>query len=131
MSTAKETQKQKKEESVNQRTAPSTTGTVTGLTEEQEEAQEQATQAGGHAVQSDGAAVSEEEAENTDYASSFTNDKVEDQEAREEAGPFTGTGNQDAMRTHGRTGSSDAHHADQRVSGDESAVEDKDDKKKK
>lgn len=49
--------------------------------------------------------------------------RIETQEAREGAGPFTGTGNQDAMRTAGRTGASDAHHADQRTSADESATE--------
>ena len=50
-------------------------------------------------------------------------DRVTTQEAREAAGPFTGQGNQDALRTQGRQGASDAHHADQRTSGDESAVE--------
>jgi hypothetical protein len=50
-------------------------------------------------------------------------DRVTTQGAREAAGPFTGQGNQDALRTQGRQGASDAHHADQRTSGDESAVE--------
>lgn len=49
--------------------------------------------------------------------------RIETQAGREAAGPFTGTGNQDALRTAGRAGASDAHHADQRTSGDESAVE--------
>ena len=48
--------------------------------------------------------------------------RITSQEAREAAGPFTGQGNQDALRTQGRQGASDAHHADQRTSGDESAV---------
>lgn len=42
-------------------------------------------------------------------------DRLTSQAAREAAGPFTGTGNQDALRTAGRQGSTDAHAADQRT----------------
>lgn len=42
-------------------------------------------------------------------------DRITGQAGREAAGPFTGTGNQDALRTSGRQGASDAHHADQRT----------------
>lgn len=42
-------------------------------------------------------------------------DRITSQEAREGAGPFTGTGNQDALRTAGRQGASDANFADQRT----------------
>jgi hypothetical protein len=42
-------------------------------------------------------------------------DSIDNQEAREAAGPFTGTGNQDALRTAGRAGGTDAHHADTRT----------------
>lgn len=49
-------------------------------------------------------------------------DRITTQAAREASGPFTGTGNQDAMRTSGRQGGTDAHHADERTSSGESAV---------
>lgn len=51
--------------------------------------------------------------------------RITSQEGREAAGPFTGTGNQDAMRAAGQPGGNAAHHADQREGADESAVEDK------
>lgn len=49
-------------------------------------------------------------------------DRISTQAGREAAGPFTGTGNQDALRSAGLTGANQGHHADQRTSGDESAV---------
>lgn len=42
-------------------------------------------------------------------------DRITSQEGREEAGPFTGTGAQDALRTSGRLGDTDAHVADTRT----------------
>lgn len=47
---------------------------------------------------------------------------IDSQADREGAGPFTGTGNQDALRTAGQPGATNANFADQRTSGDESAV---------
>lgn len=42
-------------------------------------------------------------------------DRITSQDGREAAGPFTGTGAQDALRTSGRLGDTDAHAADTRT----------------
>lgn len=50
-----------------------------------------------------------------DGVDSADGDRLTTQDAREGAGPFTGTGAQDALRTSGRLGDTDAHTADTRT----------------
>jgi hypothetical protein len=91
------------------------------MQEDKEVTQEEAAAAGGYNAPGGPPPAAED---NTAAAGTerTTDEPIDSQEDREAAGPFSGTGNQDAMRTAGQRGSTDANHADERTGSDETAV---------